>query len=238
MKSNNTLNGHTSPEANLYVIGLNYKKADADIRGHFSLSDVAQTELLKQAKHNGISSLVVISTCNRTELYGIASRPEELINLLCAHTKGTVEEFQKVSYVCKDKEAVSHIFRVGTGLDSQILGDFEIISQLRTGMKRSKEHGLLSAYMERLSNSVIQASKRIKNETQLSSGATSVSFAAVQYIMAHVPYVSDKDLLLFGIGKIGRNTFENLLKHTKNDHITLINRTKIRAEVRSWTNRG
>ncbi len=230
MKSNNTLNGHTSPEANLYVIGLNYKKADADIRGHFSLSDVAQTELLKQAKQNGISSLIVISTCNRTELYGIATRPEELINLLCAHTNGTVEEFQKVSYVCKDKEAVSHIFRVGTGLDSQILGDFEIISQLRSGMKRSKEHGLLNAYMERLTNSVIQASKRIKNETQLSSGVTSVSFAAVQYIMAHVPYVSDKNLLLFGIGKIGRNTCENLLKHTKNDHITLINRTKVKAE--------
>ena len=84
--------------------------------------------------------------------------------------------------------------------------------------------------MERLANAVIQASKRIKNETSLSSGATSVSFAAVQYILARVPYVSEKDILLFGIGKIGRNTCENLIKHTKNEHITLINRTKDKAE--------
>ena len=84
--------------------------------------------------------------------------------------------------------------------------------------------------MERLINSVIQASKRIKTETEISSGATSVSFAAVQYIMARVPYVSKKNILLFGTGKIGRNTCENLVKHTRNEHITLINRTKSTAE--------
>ena len=122
------------------------------------------------------------------------------------------------------------MFRVGTGLDSQILGDFEIISQLRRGLRRSKDAGTLNAYMERLGNSVIQASKRIKNETEISSGATSVSFAAVQYIMQHVPNISEKNILLFGIGKIGRNTCENLIKHTGNTHITLINRTKLKAE--------
>jgi len=84
--------------------------------------------------------------------------------------------------------------------------------------------------MDRLISSVIQASERIKTETEISSGATSVSFAAVQYIMARVPYVSDKNILLFGTGKIGRNTCENLIKHTKNEHITLINRTKEKAQ--------
>ena len=79
-------------------------------------------------------------------------------------------------------------------------------------------------------NSVIQASKRIKNETEISSGATSVSFASVQYIMNNVPDISNKNILLFGTGKIGRNTCENLVKHTKNDHIILINRTKDKAE--------
>ena len=67
-------------------------------------------------------------------------------------------------------------------------------------------------------------------QTEISSGATSVSFAAVQYIMARVPFISDKNILLFGTGKIGRNTCENLVKHTKNEHITLINRTKEKAE--------
>lgn len=220
----------STSEGNFYAIGLNYKKADAEVRGHFSINDTAQTNILKQAKQDGIPSLTVISTCNRTELYGFAQHPFQLIKLLCEHTQGTIEEFEKVAYIHKNDEAISHLFNVGTGLDSQILGDFEIISQLRNGFRRSKKHGLLNAYMERLINAVIQASKRIKNETEISTGATSVSFAAVQYIMAHVPYVSEKNILLFGTGKIGRNTCENLIKHTKNEHITLINRTKERAE--------
>ncbi|MBT0607885.1 glutamyl-tRNA reductase [Aequorivita echinoideorum] len=218
------------PEGHFYAIGLNYKKADAEIRGHFSISEMATQRILEQAKAEGIPSLSVVSTCNRTELYGFAQNSFQLIKLLCEHTNGTVEEFEKVAYVHKDKEAVSHLFRVATGLDSQILGDFEIISQLRKSFKRSKKMGIINPFMERLANSAIQASKRIKNETGISSGATSVSFAAVQYIIARVPYVSEKNILLFGTGKIGRNTCENLIKHTKNKHITLINRTKDKAE--------
>ncbi|MBU2926863.1 glutamyl-tRNA reductase [Winogradskyella psychrotolerans] len=213
-----------------YAIGLSYKKADARVRGHFSLSDDAKQNVLSQAKQNGVESLLAISTCNRTELYGFAEHPFQLIQLLCDNTKGTVEEFREVAYVHKNKDAINHMFRVGSGLDSQILGDFEIISQLKFGAKASRKVGLLNSFTERLVNSVIQASKRIKNETELSSGATSVSFASVQYIMNNVETISEKNILLFGTGKIGRNTCENLVKHTKNSHITLINRTKTKAE--------
>ncbi|MDD7887197.1 glutamyl-tRNA reductase [Flavivirga sp. 57AJ16] len=213
-----------------YAIGLSYKKADADIRGHFSLDEDGKLALLNQAKENDIESLVVTSTCNRTEIYGFAQHPFQLIQLLCDNTRGTVEEFQKVAYIYKNKEAISHMFRVGSGLDSQILGDFEIISQLKTSARVSKKHGLLNHFTERLVNAVIQASKRIKTETNISSGATSVSFASVQYIFNSVEDVSNKNILLFGTGKIGRNTCENLVKHTKNEHITLINRTKDKAE--------
>jgi len=213
-----------------YAIGLSYQKADAEVRGHFSLSDAAKQNLLAEAKQNGIESLIVISTCNRTELYGFAEHPYQLIHLLCENTKGTVEEFQDVAYIHKGKSAIHHMFRVGSGLDSQILGDFEIISQLKFAARASKKEGLLNSFTERLVNSVIQASKRIKNETELSSGATSVSFASVQYIMNNVERISEKNILLFGTGKIGRNTCENLVKHTKNPHITLINRTKTKAE--------
>ncbi|RXJ52272.1 glutamyl-tRNA reductase [Gelidibacter gilvus] len=213
-----------------YAIGLSYKKADADIRGRFSLDDTSKKNLLHQAKEIGIESLIVNSTCNRTELYGFAEHPYQLIKLLCENSKGTIEEFQHVAYIHKNQEAISHMFRVGSGLDSQILGDFEIISQLKTSARTSKKLGLLNAFTERLLNAVIQASKRIKNETEISSGATSVSFASVQYILKTIENVSDKNILLFGTGKIGRNTCENLVKHTKNEHITLINRTKTKAQ--------
>ena len=214
-----------------YAIGLSYKKADAEVRGHFSLDDSSKLAVLEQAKSNGIESLVVTSTCNRTEIYGFADHPFQLIQLLCDNTKGTVEEFQDVAYIYKNREAISHMFKVGSGLDSQILGDFEIISQIKASARLSKAHGLLNPFLERLVNAVIQASKRIKTETEISSGATSVSFASVQYIMNTIKDISEKNILLFGTGKIGRNTCENLVKHTKNEHITLINRTKDKAEA-------
>jgi glutamyl-tRNA reductase len=222
---------HISKGTHFYALGLSYKKADAEIRGHFSLDEISKLNLLQQAKNNAIESLIVTSTCNRTEIYGFAEHPYQLIKLLCDNTKGTVEEFQKVAYIYKGRDAISHMFRVGSGLDSQILGDFEIISQLKTSAKISKKHELLNPFLERLINSVIQASKRIKTETNLSSGATSVSFASVQYILNTVNDIYKKNILLFGTGKIGRNTCENLVKHTKNEHITLINRTKGKAEA-------
>jgi len=224
MKNNN----NTKP-SHFYVVGLNYKKADAETRGKFSLSDQAKSNLLGEARLEGIPSLIAISTCNRTELYGFAEHPFQLISLLCKHSNGTVEDFQRVAYIHKNNEAISHLFKVGTGMDSQILGDFEIISQVKTGFIAAREKGLTNSYFERLVNSVIQASKRIKNETEISTGATSVSFASVHYILHNVKDIKEKNILLFGTGKIGRNTCENLVKHTKNNHITLINRTKDKA---------
>jgi len=221
---------HISKHSSFYTIGLNYKKADAEVRGKFSLDEANMANILVQAKTQDIDGLLVTSTCNRTELHGFAQHPFQLIKLLCDNTRGTVEEFQEVAYVYKNNEAIGHLFRVGTGLDSQILGDFEIISQLRQGFNRSKKHDIANPFIERLCNSVIQASIRIKNETEISLGATSVAFASVQYILKNVSNISEQNILLFGTGKIGRNTCENLIKHTKNPHITLINRTKDKAE--------
>ena len=183
---NNTFAKHPT----FYAIGLSYKKADAEMRGKFSLDEQAKTNLLHQAKEEGIDNLIVTSTCNLTEIYGFAQHPFQLIKLLCENSQGTVEDFQKVAFVYKNSEAISHMFRVGTGLDSQILGDFEIISQLKNAFVKSKELELANAFLERLVNAVIQASKKIKNETEISSGATSVSFASVQYIFKNI---EDKD---------------------------------------------
>ncbi|HEX8015944.1 MAG TPA: glutamyl-tRNA reductase, partial [Flavobacterium sp.] len=224
-------NFNMSRTTTFYALGLSYKKADATIRGKFSLDAKAQSDLLAQAKTEGIESLIVTSTCNRTEIYGFANHPYELIKLLCDNSNGSVEEFREVAYIYKNQEAVNHMFRVGTGLDSQILGDFEIISQIKIAFNLSKSEGLINTFIDRLVNSVIQASKKVKTDTEISSGATSVSFASVQYIIKNVEDIGNKNILLFGTGKIGRNTCENLVKHTKNGHITLINRTKNKAEI-------
>lgn len=212
-----------------YCVGLSYEKANAEVRGHFSLTETARYELLKEASADGINEIIAISTCNRTEIYGFAAHPFQLIKLLCKHSGGTVEEFEKVASIYKNDEAINHIFRVGTGLESQILGDFEIIGQLKKSVLVSKNLNLLNAFLERLINSVITASKRVKTQTEISSGATSVSFASVQYILNTTEQISEKNILLFGTGKIGRNTCDNLVKHTLNKNITLVNRTKEKA---------
>ena len=213
-----------------FCIGVSYKKADAALRGRFSITSKAIPFLLEDVKNKGISSLVLSSTCNRTELYAQAPNHQMLVELLCQHSKGTTEDFKKAGNTYKGADAISHLFRVGTGLDSQILGDFEIISQLKKSFKISKKVDLLSPYMERMFNAVLNASKRIKTETELSSGATSVSYVSVRYMLDTISDLDNKNIVLFGLGKIGRNTCENLVKHTKNTRITLINRTRERAE--------
>ena len=99
----------TEQRKNFYAIGLSYQKADAETRGHFSLSETAQDTLLKDAKKQGFNALSVISTCNRTELYGFADTADEIIDLLCEHTLGTREEFDAVSYCYSNKDAMQHL---------------------------------------------------------------------------------------------------------------------------------
>ena len=213
-----------------FAIGISHKEASLSVREGFSLSLSSSKTMLIKAKLNGITELLITSTCNRTELYGLVENSKSLVDLLCDFSKEKIKKFEKIGYIFQGKDAINHIFRVGAGLESQILGDFEIIGQLKKSFYLSKKTGMANGFLERLVNNVIQASKRVKTETGISSGATSVSFAAVQYIMNNVKDISNKNILLFGAGKIGKNTCENLIKHTKNNHIILINRTKERAE--------
>jgi len=218
---------------NFYVIGISYRNADLYTRGKYSLSKVQRLAILKKAQVQSINEIFISSTCNRTEICSFADNPSILVDLLCENSKGDRETFENLGYILKNTEAINHIFKVGTGLDSQILGDFEIIGQLKNSVNLSKENNLIGNFTERLMNCVIQASKRIKTETKISSGATSMAYAAVQFITNEVDNISNKDVLLIGTGKIGRNTCENLVKHTENKKITVINRSKEKAEILS-----
>jgi len=213
-----------------YAIGVSHKTASIDLRGKFSLIDSQLHALFLDIKEREIEDLLIINTCNRTEIYAWSTSDTLLINLLCTYSEGTHEDFNQIGYSLRNNDAINHIFRVGTGLESQILGDFEVIGQIKQSFYRSKKMGVAHGKLERLINSVIHASKRIKTETQISSGATSVAFASVQYILKNVPGIAEKNILLFGTGKIGANTCENLVKHSQNDHIILINRTQEKAE--------
>ena len=208
-----------------YVIGLNYKKADVVTRSNFSLSKEKQVELLSDAKNININSVVILSTCNRIEIMGFANHPFQLISLLCKYSEGTVEEFAKVSYVYKNSEAAEHIIRIATGIESQIVGDYEIVGQLKDAFNRAKKADTLNAYLERLFNVALHASKETKNNTSISSGTTTVSYAAIQYIKDHYSKKNPQNILIYGLGDIGQNTARSCSKYLKAHHIKVINRT-------------
>lgn len=221
---------HLKNISGFFVAGINYKKSDACVRGEYAINPDQYTSILQKAGSIGLNELFVLSTCNRTEIYGFAANSEQLIQLLCSETAGDAEGFKKAAYVKSGQQAIEHLFHVGAGLDSQILGDYEIVGQLKNAVKFSKDRGFIGAFTERLINSVLQASKNIKNQTKLSGGTVSVSFAAIQYIKEKVANAGTKNILLLGVGKIGNNTCKNLVDYLNTTNITLVNRTAEKAE--------
>ena len=211
----------------LYIAGINYKKADTTTRGKFSISAVHQEELIRNAVNRGVDGLLLVSTCNRTEIIGFAEHPFKLIELLSNYwQEGTVKEFAEVAYVYKGAAAVDHLFRLVSGLDSQILGDYEIVGQLKKAFQLSKSLGGINTYLDKLFSHLMHASKRVKNETDLSSGTTSVSYAAVQFLLQEHTTLTDKTVLLYGLGEIGKNTYKHLLEYALPKKIVVANRSQ------------
>jgi glutamyl-tRNA reductase len=217
--------------SNFFVTGINYKKTDTGIRGSFAIGLEQYEKILELADRYDVRDLFVLSTCNRSEIYGITEHPGQLAELFCTQTQGSKEIFKELAYLKNGRKALEHLFDVGAGLDSQILGDYEIVGQLRQAMKFAKEKGFIHTFLERTLNQVLQSSKEIKNNTALSDGTVSVSFAAVQYIRENTGFLPDKNILLLGTGKIGTTTCKNLVDYIGTSRITLMNRTPEKAET-------
>jgi glutamyl-tRNA reductase len=218
---------------NWFSVGISYKKSDAKTRESFSISLDNQAQLILEAKEKGCEGIFLISTCNRTELYAFTSCPEVLFNLLVTHSNGTYDLLKQNAFVYQGNEAITHLFKVGSGLDSQIIGDFEIIGQIKKSFELSVKHEAHNTFTDRIYRAVVQTSRKIKSETSLSTGATSVAFAGVHYIKTHFPNIETKKITLFGTGQLGKNTCENLVKHMPFQEVTLINRDQKKAEMLS-----
>ena len=213
------------------IAGINYRKSDVIVRGKFSLTTEQCGLLLNEVVKKHIPGAFVLSTCNRTEIYGITSTPDELIELLCLHTQGRIKDFIEHGYTHKGLKAVDHLFKMAAGIDSQIIGDHEILSQLKMAVKFAKSHYCLNNFLERVSNFAIASSKRIKTETRLSSGTVSVSYAAIEIIKKRITDISGKKILLIGTGKFGNNIAENLKTYLPGSTLTVSNRTDEKAAL-------
>src|SRR5687768_18085873 len=145
------MNGNTTRDIfKFHVAGINYKKTDASIRGQFAIGKEQYASILDLAPFYGINELFILSTCNRSDLYGFGETAKELIQLLCSQTVGDIATFTELAYIKTGTEAVQHLFEVGAGLDSQILGDYEIIGQLKQAVKFAREHNFIGNFLEQI----------------------------------------------------------------------------------------
>ncbi|MEX2435801.1 MAG: glutamyl-tRNA reductase [Balneolaceae bacterium] len=211
------------------VIGINHWDAPVEVREKFSLTSAVKEQLLDGAKREGIKSLLVVSTCNRTEIFAQGASTRELIRLLTSYSNGNLDEFHKYGFELEAQRAVEHLFKVATGLDSQILGDLQIVKQVKEGYEYSASHKMISGELHRLMQHVFRAHKRSRSETSLGQGAATVAYAAVQFAMRTFHNLTNKNILLVGTGKIGKVTCKNLV-NLGAAKLTLINRTRDKAE--------
>ena len=216
---------------NFTVLSISYDKANAETRSKFAFFDESVKNFVNEIHDKKLGDAFVVSTCNRTEIYTTSQNYMAIAEMFCQSVEIGLMDFMQYVNVKNNEEALKHLFRVSAGLESQILGDFEIIGQIKNAYNRFKRHKKFSnPYLERAINSAIQISKRIKNETGISSGAASVSYAAVHYILKTQNHISDKNILLLGTGEIGQNTVENLVKHVYQPKVKIANRSFEKAE--------
>lgn len=217
--------------SNFAVLSISYEKADAETRSKFAFFDDHVKGFVNTIHQNDLGDAFVVSTCNRTEIYTTTPNYLLIAEEFCKTTGVSLMDFMQYVTVFKREEALNHLFRVAGGLESQIIGDFEIIGQIKNAYNRFKKvKSNSNPYLERAINCAIQISKKIKTETGISNGAASVSYAAVHYILNHQSRLADKKILLLGVGEIGQNTVENLLKHLPDPKVKIANRTAETAE--------
>ena len=217
------------------VIGISYKTAPLEIREQFSFSKdeiVPFSELLQQETE--ITDLVLLSTCNRTEIYFSQDKHDnqtafELVYEMIKKFKGVTDHCWHYFYHRSNIGAVRHLFEVSSGLDSQIIGEDQIIGQVKEAYITCTELALTDAILMRLFQKSFEAGKRVRTETGIKLGITSVSSAAVEMCSSLLNGLTDKSVLIIGAGETGILALQNIVKKGVK-HIAVSNRTFETAE--------
>ncbi|MEL7586060.1 MAG: glutamyl-tRNA reductase [Prolixibacteraceae bacterium] len=213
------------------VIGLSHKSAPVDIREKFSLSNEENIKLARQISASPhIDELVLLSTCNRTEIYFKAANCCSSGAFSIIHRSlGIDNETTDYFYRYQHDEAVRHLFRVVSSLDSMVLGEYQIVSQVKEAFHLAKENKTIGKIFKRLFSKALETGKLVRTRTAMSTGAFSVSYAAVEKCSKEFANLKQKKILLVGAGETGELVIKNL--HKKGcQYITVTNRTAAKAE--------
>ncbi len=212
------------------VIGTNFTKADTKTRSRFAITRSQVEHVYQKAAETGLSDFLILSTCNRTEFYGVGSI-QALKSLVAEQLQLSEMELTRYFYRYSGEKAVEQFFRVVSGLDSQIIGDYEIVCQVKAALEDGRRYKLVGTLTDRVANFAFQASKKVKAHTNLSSGKYSVSYAAAELLYDEQRTQPIENILLVGTGDFGSTVARNLRHYFPKTKLTLTNRTQEKATI-------
>ena len=215
----------------ILAFGINHTTASVDIRGKVAFAPEVVVESLQQAiEHLGGDEIALLSTCNRTEIYlaGEVS-DEQLLHWLSEHRNIQLQQLQSCYYCHRDQQAVRHIMRVASGLDSMVLGEPQIFGQIKSAYAVGREAGTVSTNLNQIFQHAFAAAKRVRSQTAIGQNPVSVAYASVSLSEQIFSSLQDAHALLIGAG----DTIELVARHLRDKGIgglTVANRTLNRAQ--------
>lgn len=216
------------------VVGMNYRTAPVEIRERFALSEHQLTDALQQLLQvESVSECVIVSTCNRTEWYVVVDRMH-----MCGHDiRHFMEQWYGVErrvftpylYIHESERAIEHLFRVTAGLDSMVVGETQILGQIRQAFLHAQEQGATGTCFNHVFKQAITFAKRAHAETNINDNAVSVSYAAIELGKRIFGSFAGKKVLILGAGKMSELTVKHLYSQGAAE-VMVANRTLYRAE--------
>lgn len=214
------------------ALGISYKSAPVELREQVTLEEEANKKFLKKLNDTlGLGEAIIISTCNRTEIYYSAedNRDQDILSLLSVEKNlSQFEDFRTYFESYSDDTAIDQLYRVSLGLESKVLGDIQISNQVKKAYQYSADEGMAGPFLHRLMHSIFYANKRVVQETAFRDGTASTAYAAVELVKQVIPNFESPKVLLLGLGEIGENIAENL--EGVEVEVYLANRTNSKAE--------
>lgn len=218
---------------NILVVGLSHKTASVEIREKLSIQETKIEQALQQLRAlPHIEEAAILSTCNRLEIYIVAKETEqgvrELIQFLAEYSHIALAELRSHLFILLHQDAVMHLMRVASGLDSLVLGEGQILAQVKHTHKLGQQFNGIGTVLNRLFKQALTAGKRVRTETSIGTGAVSISSAAVELAQMQVESFADYRISILGAGKMARLLVQHLLAKGAKE-ITIINRSMDKA---------
>ncbi len=218
---------------NIAVVGLSHKTAPVEVREKLSIPEPQiESAIAQLASYPHIDEVAILSTCNRLEIYIVTSEADqgirEITQFLAEYSKLPVISLRQHLFMLLHDDAVMHVMRVAGGLDSLVLGEGQILAQVKTTHKLGQQYSGIKTILNRLFKQALTAGKRVRTETSIGTGAVSISSAAVELAQIKVANLAACRVVILGAGKMSRLLVQHLISKGAVE-ISIVNRSRDRA---------